>query len=87
MYIIKTFLALVCTVVIIGCEDKPITKTAYCEQAAYNHCASIGFRTNRLCFLVFAKDCSTEDKEAAHKECLRIVRSSASSDECVLRWP
>lgn len=88
MSIIKTFLALVVSWAI-GCENKLINQAVSpCEQAALNHCISMGYERNRLCFLVFAKQCSTGNESEAHKECLRIVGEvSTSKAECILRWP
>lgn len=88
MSILKTLFALV-AIGWIGCEDKTINQTiVQCEQEAWNNCSKIGQRTNRVCYLAYARNCSTEDRDRAHRECLRIVGEvPTSSSNCILHWP
>lgn len=89
MSILKALIALLIVGWFIGCEGKPINQAIIqCEQKALDNCTKIGQGSNHLCYLVYAKSCSTEDYVAAHKECLRIVGETPNSNaECVLHWP
>lgn len=89
MSILRAFIALAVAGWLVGCRNRLVNQAvSQCEQAALDNCTKIGHSDSHLCYLMYARYCSTEDFTAAHNECLRIVGETPNSDiECILHWP